>query len=72
MFKAMDTSNTGVVSVDELRQGLQSRGEMIPEEELKMLLANVDVDGSGMLHGILPAYLYFSFYLGFPPFKPFF
>lgn len=47
MFKGMDTSGKGVISVDDLRKGLQSRGEMIPEEEMTKLLANIDVDGSG-------------------------
>jgi calcium-dependent protein kinase len=46
LFASMDTDNSGTITLDELRQGLASRGAALPEGELQALMAMADVDGS--------------------------
>lgn len=54
MFKAFDKDGSGTISVDELRQGLKSMakqvgGKQMIDDDLQALVANLDLDGNGML-----------------------
>jgi calcium-dependent protein kinase len=44
LFAAMDTDSSGTITLDELRQGLASRGAALPEGELAALMDLADVD----------------------------
>jgi calcium-dependent protein kinase len=46
LFAAMDTDGSGTITLDELRQGLASRGAALPEGELAALMDLTDVDHS--------------------------
>jgi len=45
-FQALDTSEDGLLSIDEIRQGLQAAGVEVPDH-LQQTLVDVDTDGSG-------------------------
>eukprot|EP00775_Hariotina_reticulata_P005659 gene5659-5898_t len=47
MFMAMDKDNSGTITVDEMRDGLRSKGTKIPEVELQRIMENADVNGDG-------------------------
>ncbi|XP_034913977.1 calcium-dependent protein kinase 13 [Populus alba] len=49
MFKKMDTDNDGIVSIEELKTGLQSFGSQLGESEVQMLIEAVDANGKGKL-----------------------
>jgi calcium-dependent protein kinase len=46
LFASMDTDGSGTIALDELRQGLASRGAALPEAELAALMDLADVDHS--------------------------
>jgi calcium-dependent protein kinase len=48
-FKAMDVNNDGVLSKQELRQGLINAGKMFSDEEIEEIFAKIDIDGSGTI-----------------------
>ncbi|KIY98461.1 calcium-dependent protein kinase [Monoraphidium neglectum] len=49
MFAAMDKDGSGTITVDEMREGLKSKGTLIPEEDLQRLMANADITGDGAI-----------------------
>ncbi|MCL7022219.1 hypothetical protein MKW94_030155 [Papaver nudicaule] len=49
MFKLMDTDNSGKITYEELKTGLQKVGSQLAEPEMKMLMEVADVDGNGTL-----------------------
>jgi len=49
MFKAIDTDNSGTITVDELREGLKAKGTTIPMEELERLVSATDVNNNGTI-----------------------
>ncbi|KAG0463660.1 hypothetical protein HPP92_019219 [Vanilla planifolia] len=48
-FKMMDTDNDGIVSCEELKNGLASFGSLLVETEVQMLIDAVDTNGKGKL-----------------------
>jgi calcium-dependent protein kinase len=48
-FKAMDVNNDGVLSKQELRQGLIAAGKMFSDEEIDEIFTKIDIDGSGTI-----------------------
>ena len=38
LFQAIDTDNSGTITVDELREGLRKKGTKIPEAELTRIM----------------------------------
>ncbi|MBA0873489.1 hypothetical protein Goshw_002776, partial [Gossypium schwendimanii] len=49
MFKAMDTDNSGTITLEELRQGLAKQGTKLSEYEVKQLMEAADADGNGTI-----------------------
>eukprot|EP00180_Rhodochaete_pulchella_P004117 Plantae.Rhodophyta-Rhodochaete_pulchella.ctg7587.p1 GENE.Plantae.Rhodophyta-Rhodochaete_pulchella.ctg7587~~Plantae.Rhodophyta-Rhodochaete_pulchella.ctg7587.p1 ORF type:complete len:444 (-),score=105.02 Plantae.Rhodophyta-Rhodochaete_pulchella.ctg7587:490-1632(-) len=49
MFKAIDTDNSGTITVAEMRSALQKGGKKLPESEIQDLLSAYDVDGDGVI-----------------------
>eukprot|EP00252_Welwitschia_mirabilis_P001499 TRINITY_DN11361_c0_g2_i1.p1 TRINITY_DN11361_c0_g2~~TRINITY_DN11361_c0_g2_i1.p1 ORF type:complete len:228 (-),score=74.30 TRINITY_DN11361_c0_g2_i1:641-1324(-) len=49
MFKMMDTNNTGSITLEQLKAGLQKLGSNMDESEVKMLMEAADADGNGTL-----------------------
>ncbi|KAI8470620.1 MAG: kinase-like domain-containing protein [Monoraphidium minutum] len=49
MFAAMDKDGSGTITVDEMREGLKSKGTLIPEEDLAALMENADLTGDGTI-----------------------
>lgn len=49
MFISIDTDKSGTITVDELRQGLKEKGELLPDTDLQKLMSNMDVDGNGVI-----------------------
>ncbi|KAI3970626.1 hypothetical protein MKX01_024273 [Papaver californicum] len=49
MFKLMDTDNSGKITYEELKSGLQKVGSQLAEPEMKMLMEVADVDRNGTL-----------------------
>ncbi|KAI3941235.1 hypothetical protein MKX01_029809 [Papaver californicum] len=49
MFRLMDTDNSGKITYEELKTGLQKVGSQLAEPEMKMLMEVADVDGNGTL-----------------------
>nr|XP_010907403.1 calcium-dependent protein kinase 3 [Elaeis guineensis] len=49
MFKMMDTDNDGIVSYEELKNGLAKFGSHLVESEVQMLIEAVDTNGKGKL-----------------------
>ncbi|XP_044466980.1 calcium-dependent protein kinase 24-like [Mangifera indica] len=49
MFDMMDTDNTGDLSFDELKDGLDMIGHKVSEPDVKMLMEAADIDGDGYL-----------------------
>ncbi|KAL7195035.1 hypothetical protein ACSBR1_035288 [Camellia fascicularis] len=49
MFRKIDTDNDGIVSIEELKVGLQKLGSQLAESELQMLIEAVDTNGKGTL-----------------------
>lgn len=47
IFKAIDTDNSGTITVEEMKLGLRSQGSVISEDELNQLVAGLDADNSG-------------------------
>ncbi|PKA50602.1 Calcium-dependent protein kinase 13 [Apostasia shenzhenica] len=48
-FKMMDTDNDGIVSYEELKNGLAQFGTLLVESEVQMLIEAVDTNGKGKL-----------------------
>ena len=48
-FKAMDVNNDGVLSKQELREGLINAGKMLSDEEIDDIFIKIDIDGSGTI-----------------------
>ncbi|KAF5940968.1 hypothetical protein HYC85_022135 [Camellia sinensis] len=48
-FRKIDTDNDGIVSIEELKVGLQKLGSQLAESELQMLIEAVDTNGKGTL-----------------------
>ncbi|XP_077210078.1 calcium-dependent protein kinase 20-like [Tasmannia lanceolata] len=48
-FKLMDINNTGQITLDELKLGLQKIGQQVPDPDVQMLMEAADVDGNGTL-----------------------
>ncbi|KAE8126173.1 hypothetical protein FH972_020916 [Carpinus fangiana] len=48
-FKAMDTDNSGTITLDELKDGLQQVSSELMESEIKDLMAAADFDNSGTI-----------------------
>ncbi|MCL7041534.1 hypothetical protein MKW94_025623 [Papaver nudicaule] len=49
MFNKIDTDNDGIVSVEELKAGLQKFGSQLAESEVQMLIEAVDTNGKGTM-----------------------
>ncbi|EFJ22408.1 calcium dependent protein kinase 1 [Selaginella moellendorffii] len=49
MFKMMDTDNSGSITFDELKAGLERVGSNLVESEIRDLMAAADVDNSGTI-----------------------
>ncbi|KAL5201180.1 hypothetical protein ABZP36_035534 [Zizania latifolia] len=49
MFHMMDKGNSGNLTLEDLKLGLQINGHPVPETEIKMLLEAGDIDGNGTL-----------------------
>ncbi|KAL2632943.1 hypothetical protein R1flu_004422 [Riccia fluitans] len=49
MFKSMDTDNSGTITFEELKAGLQKQGSNLAESEVRQLMAAADVDGNGTI-----------------------
>ncbi|KAL9233592.1 hypothetical protein vseg_008568 [Gypsophila vaccaria] len=49
MFKSMDTDNSGTITLEELKQGMQKQGTKLSEFEVKQLLEAADADGNGTI-----------------------
>ncbi|KAI7998274.1 Calcium-dependent protein kinase 13 [Camellia lanceoleosa] len=48
-FRKIDTDNDGIVSIEELKVGLQKLGSQLAESELQMLIEAVDTNGKRTL-----------------------
>ncbi|PWA98446.1 EF-hand domain pair [Artemisia annua] len=46
-FEMMDTGNKGKINIEELRNGLQKLGQLINDDDLKVLMESVDLDRDG-------------------------
>ncbi|CAI8596393.1 unnamed protein product [Vicia faba] len=49
MFKGMDTDNSGTITVEELKLGLQQQGTKLSEQEVQQLMEAADADGNGTI-----------------------
>ncbi|EAZ09739.1 hypothetical protein OsI_32027 [Oryza sativa Indica Group] len=49
MFHKMDKDNSGNLTLEDLKLGLQINGHPVPETEIEMLLEAGDIDGNGTL-----------------------
>ncbi|KAM0950365.1 putative protein kinase CAMK-CDPK family [Dioscorea sansibarensis] len=49
MFQAMDTNNTGKLTLEELKFGLHKLGHQIADADVRILMDAADVDGNGTL-----------------------
>jgi len=49
MFKSMDTDNSGTITFEELKEGLQKQGSKLAESEVQQLMQAADVDGNGTI-----------------------
>ncbi|CAL4991764.1 unnamed protein product [Urochloa decumbens] len=49
MFKFMDTDNDGIISYEQLKNGLAKLGSQLAESEVQMLIEAVDTNGRGAL-----------------------
>ncbi|CAN4109722.1 unnamed protein product [Withania somnifera] len=49
MFSKIDTDNDGIVSVEELKAGLQEVNSQLSDSEIKMLIDAIDTNGKGTL-----------------------
>ncbi|PHU05318.1 Calcium-dependent protein kinase 7 [Capsicum chinense] len=49
MFSKIDTDNDGIVSVEELKAGLQKVNSQLADSEIKMLIEAIDTNGKGTL-----------------------
>ncbi|KAG6545153.1 hypothetical protein Mapa_013418 [Marchantia paleacea] len=49
MFQMMDTDNSGAITFEELKAGLQKIGSQLAESEVRLLMEAADVDGNGTL-----------------------
>mmetsp|Transcript_1808 Transcript_1808/g.1993 ORF Transcript_1808/g.1993 Transcript_1808/m.1993 type:complete len:516 (-) Transcript_1808:854-2401(-) len=49
MFKAIDTDNSGSITLEELRKGLTNLNGQVKEDELVKIMEACDVDGNGSL-----------------------
>mmetsp|Transcript_38456 Transcript_38456/g.46397 ORF Transcript_38456/g.46397 Transcript_38456/m.46397 type:complete len:529 (-) Transcript_38456:888-2474(-) len=49
MFKSFDKDNSQTITLDELRQGLNSMGNKLNEKDLQSLMESADVDGDGTI-----------------------
>ena len=49
VFRDLDRDGSGAISLEELSQGLRARGACVADDELRRLVASVDLDGSQQL-----------------------
>lgn len=49
LFKAIDTDNSGMVTIQELKVGLMKQGSKLTEADIKKLMEAADVDGNGKI-----------------------
>eukprot|EP00270_Netrium_digitus_P009791 TRINITY_DN299_c0_g1_i1.p1 TRINITY_DN299_c0_g1~~TRINITY_DN299_c0_g1_i1.p1 ORF type:complete len:526 (+),score=132.98 TRINITY_DN299_c0_g1_i1:135-1712(+) len=49
LFIMMDVDGSGTITTDELQAGLKNLGAIIPEHEIKRLMAEADIDKSGVI-----------------------
>ncbi|XP_024374044.1 calcium-dependent protein kinase 2 [Physcomitrium patens] len=49
LFKSMDTDNSGMVTFEELKQGLIRQGTGLKEADIRKLMEAADVDGNGKI-----------------------
>ncbi|KAG5383861.1 hypothetical protein IGI04_035331 [Brassica rapa subsp. trilocularis] len=49
MFESMDTDESGSITYEELKTGLNRLGSKLPEAEVKQLMEAADVDGNGTI-----------------------
>ncbi|KAL5740391.1 hypothetical protein ACOSP7_029272 [Xanthoceras sorbifolium] len=49
MFKKMDSDNDGIVSIEELKAGLQNFGSQLAESEVQTFIEAVDTNGKGTM-----------------------
>ncbi|KAJ8446841.1 hypothetical protein Cgig2_016151 [Carnegiea gigantea] len=49
LFKSIDTDNSGSITLEELKQGLQKQGTKLSEYEVKQLMEAADADGNGTI-----------------------
>ena len=48
-FRRFDVDGDGVLTVDELRQGMNSLGEDMTDEEIEDMMRAADVNGDGLI-----------------------
>jgi len=49
MFQAMDTDNSGTISVEELHEGLKKKGTQMNHQEAQYIMDNIDVNGNSRI-----------------------
>mmetsp|Transcript_36164 Transcript_36164/g.89103 ORF Transcript_36164/g.89103 Transcript_36164/m.89103 type:complete len:526 (-) Transcript_36164:476-2053(-) len=49
LFHSFDTDNSGTITIDELKVGLEKKGAKTASDELVHLMKSIDMDGSGEL-----------------------
>lgn len=49
MFQTMDTDKNGHLTFEELKDGLKKIGQVVPDDDVKMLMDAADTDGNGIL-----------------------
>ena len=45
LFEAIDEDKSGTITMEEMKKALASKGDLMPEEDLKALIKAADVDG---------------------------
>lgn len=48
-FKVFDKDNSGTISPDEIALVMQSLGEKLTDDELKLMIEEIDKDGNGTI-----------------------
>lgn len=59
-FKVFDRDNSGTISLEEIAQVMQSFGEKLSDEELKLMVSEVDKNGDGSIDCTYPPFSRFN------------
>ena len=49
-FNKIDTNGSGTIEIDELRQAVRKCHADMPDEELERIIAEVDINGNGIIN----------------------